>query len=691
MMASDRERMRDALVWAHHLLVVLLVALRPLAWDGEVGALPVLIWWFLLAIGLALVAGETLAGARRGLRWGPAGVVAAAALVLLLPALRGPAQFVGIAGYGMLAGSLALAFYIAQIAAGRERLVVGALAAALAGEALMGLGQHFWSLPAMARELAGGGIDAVPPGMDGRFAERIANGGVFATFTLSNALAAFLLLVLVPLAAAVWRGGTGGARATVGAVVTAGAAVLALTNSKGAWLALAAAAALALVLHLRGWRRWATAGGLALLAAGAFALPAVQARLAASADVRLGYWQAAGRLVREHPLLGLGFGGYALEAPRALPLGGEYSRFVHSEPIEAAVAAGVLAGLAVLALLALLLLRAPRPSEPSPVPARQRLAPLVLVIAVPYLHVFGMLIFAGFPGSPDGFSLGWALLAGILMAGAGCAASGLPAVPAWAWHVALAALALHALQDFDLHAGGVTGTLAVVAALAGAQRTLALRGARRAIPLAVALAMLIALVWSTPRALALAAGREDVATVQLLLKARAQRDGELLRRAATVAANRLERPEQPLDVRVLEGLRDDLLARAWSALRRWPGGDAWMHADVLDLMTPGAHRLPLTTEAMVAFPASARIRALLSQDFAARGSWAEALAAARAAVERSPWYLPYRQDFVARLERAAAVLAEPALLAEAKAQRAFIAEHDPLVHVNDRARPEPSR
>lgn len=682
--------------WAHHVLLVLLIALRPLIWDGESGSLPALVWYALAFAGLGGVAAEVATGARGGWRWGWGGVLALALGVLLLPAaLRSPQGFSGLAMAGMVLGHLAFAAYLMQVVPGRERLAFGALLAALAGEAVYAAAQHFWVLEDLARRLESGALAAqVAPGLVGEFAERVANGGVYGSFTLSNTLAGFLLLT-VPLTAAALRPAPPAARAVAAAIGVGGLAVLLLlTNSKGGIAALALAAAMVAWSRLRGRWRWIAPLAAAGLLAVALGMPRVRAGLAASAEVRLGYWQAAATLIGERPLAGHGIGGFAAEAARALPMGAEYSRHAHSEPLDAAVDAGLSAGLVLLALL-VLLARAPAPPVATAPAPHQGLAGVALVLAVPYLHLGGMLSFGGWPDSPDDLHLGWSLALGLTLAAVAWAGSLLAPPPAWALRLALLAAGLHALIDFDLHSGGVVGTLAVVAVLAGdgRARVLALRGPLRALPAVAAVVALAALAWGGQRGSSLAEAGELTAGVREL-RLVPRHDHERLRLVAGALAWRLGRPDDALQpptvtATALGGLAAEALDRAWTLASAEPPAEAGALAGILSLTRPGRQRLERSTRAVALHPHDPSLHLLLAADLSATGAWREAIASASTAVGRSPWHLPYRQQLVRHLEHGAAISADPGLLAQARAEREQISALDARVHPRDRARPEP--
>jgi O-antigen ligase len=154
-----------------------------------------------------------------------------------------------------------------------------------------------------------------------------ARSPVYATLGRSNFLGAILAL-LAPLTLALLVNAPR-RRRIWGALLLAGElAVLALTQARGAWLALAVAAGL-WALGMLGprigprWRRWlALAGGLAGVGTAA-ALVAVLATGAANAQgstaARLTIWRATLHLIAERPLLGHGPEALGLLFPRVYP------------------------------------------------------------------------------------------------------------------------------------------------------------------------------------------------------------------------------------------------------------------------------------------------------------------------------------------------------------------------------------
>ncbi|HEX3135601.1 MAG TPA: hypothetical protein VHX44_18710 [Planctomycetota bacterium] len=227
----------------HDILLAALIALRPLVWSGDAGAWDNLGWLTLALIALLWLVIDAWRGRVPAWRFGLGGVIAAGLLLILLPAaLRSPYPSTGMGQWGMAVIHLGFAAYLMQVVPGRERLAFSALVGALVVECLVALGQWVWVLPGMAKALAGGdpAIAALETTSED-LANRVAYGELFETFTLANTLAAFLLLVAVPLLGGVWRT-DGRVRLIAGAVLILSLVVALGTASKGAAIALLLAA-----------------------------------------------------------------------------------------------------------------------------------------------------------------------------------------------------------------------------------------------------------------------------------------------------------------------------------------------------------------------------------------------------------------------------------------------------------------
>lgn len=449
----------------HEALLVALLVLRPLVWSGERSAWDHLAWMLLVIVALGVLVGEGLAGRRPWLRWGPGGLIAGVLIAGLLPsaALAHDAP-VAWGTWNALLINLGFAFWLCQVVPGRERLALAALLGGGAVEIVVALLQPVWTLPAMAAKLAAG--DPTMLALEtakGELGERIANGGMFGTFTLANTLAGFLLLVL-PLVLC--------RRSTLLALGLAGAVAFLGAKSKGAIAALAVAAGTVWSTTARGPWRWLPLAGVIVLTLAIIGIPALKQGLERSAEVRLGYWRGAATLVAEAPLAGHGLHAFAAHHARVIPPGTETSRSVHNDVLEAAVDGGIPAGLLLAALLAWLALGARgRDAPPAAIAAPAATLPLLGIL--PFFAALGTLVSntAWWPlGNDDATWWLWPLLLAGLAVGTVHLAMRLPWPPAWAFRLALGAFALHCLVDFDLHSPGIWGTLTVVAILAAARR-----------------------------------------------------------------------------------------------------------------------------------------------------------------------------------------------------------------------------
>ena len=465
-----------------------LIALRPLAWDGDPGNLVNLIWCLLT---LVAAAGWVC---RAWLRPRPCviapGVIAVAVVIaLLIPALlRSPLPVAGWTLWSMLLIHLVFALYVVQIIHGRTRLALAALGAAVAVEILLALGQWRWALPAMANQQATTGNLMPGQGISGDdILERLAHGGVFATFTLSNHLAAFFALSLPPLIAAAalaWRQRSRVAAGTVAALTLVALVAARHTHAKGVALAV-------VIAGLVWWLTWLCAPGrrgrmpafivtgvvLVGALAAALLVPAAEQALHDSARVRLGYWQGAVRLSAGHPWLGTGLGGFEAYAPAAMPIWAEPAHHAHDEILETAAECGIPAAIAVMSTLALLLWRAARPRAAVADAAGERgraaaaVAVVVAVASAGFLGAFGGSgistdnAYTSWPGLPG---MAWIAVLAVVGAAAAWILHALPTPPRAALAFALATLFLGAMFDFSLHVGGLVGTAVVIAALAWA-------------------------------------------------------------------------------------------------------------------------------------------------------------------------------------------------------------------------------
>ena len=646
---AERARLVTLIDRLHGGLVVALIVLRPLVWDGDPASPANLIYLALIALALLILGCELLGGLRPLVRWSWLGVAFAGLVVAVIPAALGaPRPTEGAAWWWQLAFHAGLGFYLLQVVPERLRIAWAALVTGVLGEIAISWIQGLYVLPAMAEAARANDLAIAAEGVAvGDLSERIARGGWFGTFTLSNTLAAWLLVAAVPLIGVVWSA-TAGWRWLAGSLLVAVVGVFLATRSKGALVAIALAGGLWWLLYQRGWRRWLPVP-VALLGVAAFVcLPTVQSALDASGKVRLGYWQGALALIAEQPLSGHGWGAFAERAGSVLPLWAEPSRLVHNEPLEMAVIAGLPLALALVGLLAWVAWprrQVTAVSEPGPLLHVSAAIGLAVIIA--YGCLLGML-----DGNLGWWSGGqtlagqaaWGLMVGIVLAAFLPLAARLP-LPHSGWlRLGLAALALHCLVDFNLHSFAVTGTLLAVACLARAPSR---QWSQPRLAGSLVLALTAVLVIGGVRWAAQAGDLR--ATGDLVRSLRLSRDpahGEegLSGLAAYVG---VELPAAG-DLRARSALVGAAVDLAWE--RAQP--DPVPALDVLNLAPSSPQRLERLDLLFPRIPWSTGLARLRSDDLAAAGRWDASVAEAERAVRLSPAHLPTRQLLSALLERA---------------------------------------
>ena len=647
----------------HDILVLLLVAMRPWCWDGMPGQPADLVWQALAVGALGIAALERAANLRPAWAWSWRGVLAVGLVLALLPAALGAAEPAPswCRWTGWLA-CLAAAAYLMQVLPGRQRLALAGFGAGLAVTVVLGLAQPLWVLPAMAAaQQAGSGVFAALAGDPAALSERIANGGVFSTFTLANQFGAYLALLLPLVAGMAWASWRAASRGpAMGASVLLGVlalVALALTGAKGAVLALATGCGLGWWLAFPGrWWRWLPLPLAGLGLAAVLAIGLAQA----SIDVRAGYWRSAVTLAGEG---GHGLGGFAAHQPRVMQIGDEPTRFVHNEVLEAAVAGGWL--LAALAAAALLAVAWPRRTvtEPIPTPEPPRLLAVALALALPYLGMLGAFDghFGWWPGGGGVLSnLAWAVLLGWFAAATAVALWRAEPPPAWAWAAGLCAVALKALIDFDFHAGGVLGTALLIAVCSGAPLAQATGLVGRWLPGVAALITAALVISGMLTALRLAEAEEWIAGAR---QAGDRQVGEML-------TQRLGVEQAPASALAALAAR-----RAWDLADGAPG----TRLAAIDLMPPSQQTLDLAAELAAAAPHSAAVALRHAHLLLAGKVWREAVAEAERAARLAP-------TAPRVLEQAAEVLDRAAAAPRAAALRAEAARLRPLVHPGMRGR-----
>jgi len=239
---------------------------------------------------------------------------------------------------GFYLGLLALAPTV------RMRVFWLALAGCFAAVLLLGFQQRFGGLEAVRQHVqAQPGWEKLPAD----YLRRLAADRIFATLVYPNALAGAILLLLPPLAVALWQLATGAGRVArlllPASLVCAGLACLYWSKSKAGWL-LALGLALVVGLRLPMPRRLKVGLVTLALAVGVVGFAVRFAGYfqagAASVGARLEYWRAAWTTACRHPLLGSGPGTFATSFRALKPPEAEMALLAHNDYLQQASDSG---------------------------------------------------------------------------------------------------------------------------------------------------------------------------------------------------------------------------------------------------------------------------------------------------------------------------------------------------------------
>ncbi len=641
----------------HDILLVALVTLRPLIWSGDASNWDSIAWLLLVAAALIALVIDAWRGQLPAWRFGIGGVLAALLLIVFLPAaLMSPFPSTGMAMWGSAIVHLGFAAYLVQIIAGRERLAFGALVSAVFIECLLALGQWWWVLPRMSAALANGDPEMLAlENSHGDLAERLKNGGLFGTFTLANTLAAFLLLAGVPIIGLLQH-----TRHTAHYVIIAFLLVLGIigigTASKGAAIALIGAAIIVWTWHVSGRWRFAPLIAFSLIGLLCIVMPQIRDIGAASAHVRLGYWQGATTLITEAPIMGHGINSFAAHSARAMPLEAEPTQHVHNDILEAIVDGGIIAGICLFLLL--LWVARKRLSPPIITETESQLtdnqkrtlhATWPLFLFLPIFSAIGMLAtnIQWWPGGGEATWWLWPLVFSACAMGITYCIARLPLPPRWVFQLALTAFALHCLLDFNLQSPPIWGTLIMVAILAGGHLyALGVCTISRAVVTVLVVGLMSSIIFS----LYVDRGRSV--------------------RAVNFLTN--------IDVPPLRyQYAQSLIERA----QKWPAR-LDMIMQVLAELPPGEQRLLYTERFHKTYPWDGTLLEILAQDYAALGRYDDAITCMEKSVLTTPAYMPRRQRFIGLLTHAAEARPSTkiALHKRIDDEKALIEKLTPLVH-----------
>lgn len=691
----ERERLTHFVAGLHAVLLVILIALRPLVWDGDAASPPNLVYLALVLIALFVTTIEIICGGRKIVRWSWTGLAVAGFVVALVPAaVHAPVPPDGQAFWWQLVLHLGLGAYLMQIIPGRERLAWSALVTGVVTEVGLSWIQGLYVLPRMAEATRDHVAAVAMEGVSsGDLAERIAYGGWFGTFTLSNTLAAWLLLAAVPLVGVAYERGL---RLLPVGISLAAVGLLGATRSKGAMVALAVASGVWWMFYQRGWLRWLPlAIGLVVVLA-VVGMPSVRAGLEASARVRIGYWSGAVELIREAPLSGLGVGSFAQRSSGVMPLWAEPSRMVHNELLETAVIAGIPLAL----VLGLLLWLAARPRQsdcrrpggkPAGEPAVEPAGEPAAITAAAW-SLGGIVTYLGLMGLLDG-NVGWwpggeFLLTQIFWTAVVALVMGLtlrvlrdlPLPTVWWLRLGLAACAIHCLVDFNLHSFAIVGTLLVVTILAAPtyRECSAPKWLGGVLFLVVGVLAIGSANWARS-AITLRAADDLLRSLRLAGDPQHADDGfhdlaGQLGVEVPAAGDRVGR--QALALAAI-AQANDLVA-----------GDPTRTVQVVSLAPPSAERLKRLDDLAVQLPFYTPLANLRAQDYAHQQRWDDAVAELRRGITLAPAYLPAHQDLIRLLSRAADHDAARAARWREQKQQAEqqLKELQPIVNYRNRAR-----
>jgi hypothetical protein len=650
----------------HSMLLVILIITRCLIWSGDATAWDNLLWLWLVMGAVFYFLCDVWRGRITEFHYGMSGVCAALLLLVLIPAaLRAPYQSTGMGLWGMAIMHLAFAAYVMQVARGRERVIFAALCAGLLLQCLTALAQWLWVFPAMQNALAQGHAETITQETaQGDLAERLANGGLFGTFTLANTLAAFLLLAAVPLLSIIRK--SSGTQRNVLMLFLFIIGVVALgTASKGAFVAGIFAAAITCAGHVTS--RWrfiplfgCIAGGVAV-----WIIPACYALIQPSVAVRAGYWSGAWELWLQAPLFGQGLTAFHAYGAAVMPLTAEISRYVHNDALEILLSGGIIAALALGAWwwaqikipFSITVCTASR--DHAAITTRAAwMCSWPLFIAFLFFSAVGMLSSntSWWPGGGDATWWLWPIIYAGLAIAVVCWAVRLPLPAPWAVQLALSAFFLHCLIDFHLQSPALWGTIIIVSVLAFPLTQQLAQAGRVPFPNSV---------WS----------RVIVSGFSILLLS-----GLLYGTQRAIMLGYGHALSNSLSATTTDDERAQICQLQWRIASTWPVDPS--------LALKAAHGAPLSHDhvALVrtisaAFPWDGQIHEIVARQLFAQGYYAEAINEMQAGVATTPALIPRRKRFIILLENALAK--QPAqeswktILAH---ERAFVAEWETKVY-----------
>jgi O-antigen ligase len=505
---TQQSDLASALTLGASILIGVFIAVRPLSqftpYAGEAAIAGLVAVMLMLCVGVMALIRPNAAGTFENTSLLP--MLALWIGLFILGAIRSPNLGVGIpaATNGCLyAGMMLAAFCLARREPRMAGIVTRVLIAMIAVEAFHGIWQYKVDLPRLRQMVASGRIELPADMQSGAGIARLGGDRIFATFANPNSLAGYLLIGIFSLAGIISESRRRVTTIAGIALLLLLGSALVLTGSKGGMLACALGAWF-FVAQWLAHRYPHRAGALSILtAAGIAALILLlilgcagvlgQRPFGLSLEVRFDYWRAAYRMWREHPLTGVGLGGFSENYLYYKTALGTEVKDAHNDYAQLATELGIM-GLVAYGVLWWLMLRTGRcqyddtppvnlPEGSSHASSFELCAMLGGVFGL-LMMMFGFLAFNAsdvtdlFSGKGDRATLLGACQAVALPTLLVCVVIALrpsewrPSSPGWihGTRAAIGAVLIHQLVDFDFRCEATMTAIFVLGGMLWAQR-----------------------------------------------------------------------------------------------------------------------------------------------------------------------------------------------------------------------------
>ncbi len=320
---------------------------------------------------------------------------------------------------------------------------------------------------------------------------RTANKRIYSTFTLSNSLAGYLLILMPTLIVLLALAKSKSGKWTLLVVLHLLGLALFFTFSKGGWLVGLILIALFLISLGRKWfaRRWALAAGIVVIAAIMLGtsiglsptlrtrLDGMAGELGGSARVRTQYWMAGLSMWRTSPVLGIGPGNFKHYYMTHQSVAAEEAQHAHNDYVQILAECGPLALAGYVLFWAAVLIGSARQREeltlPPESPPLQIVLPIAGVLGVMAAGHFGILLRVfDEQGLNNIFNCTLAAVWWVTYRVCWRSIANVASRPlAFGLLLGTLAFVLHSLIDMDFYVEGVGYTACVVAGLAVAPWT----------------------------------------------------------------------------------------------------------------------------------------------------------------------------------------------------------------------------